>query len=135
MRPFFIRNKAVFAHGIGDEFEEIQVNLSDYSIVIVKPDVSVSTALAYKNVIPQKPEVSIREVIQQPVGGWKKSLVNDFESTVFKKFPAIKHIKEQLYDAGALYASMSGSGSAVFGIFDEQPDLSGKFGGYHVWQE
>ena len=132
---FFIRNKAVFAHGIGDEFEEIQVNLSDYSIVIVKPDVSVSTALAYKNVIPQKPEVSIREVIQQPVGEWKKSLVNDFESTVFKKFPAIKHIKEQLYDAGALYASMSGSGSAVFGIFDEQPDLSGKFGGYHVWQE
>lgn len=132
---FFIRNKPVFAQGIGDEFEDIQVNLSGYSIVIIKPDVSVSTVLAYKNVVPKQPEYPIREVIRNPVSEWKKSLVNDFESTVFKKFPAIKHIKEQLYEAGALYASMSGSGSSVFGIFDEQPDLSGKFGGYHVWQE
>ncbi len=132
---FFIRNKPVYAHGIGDVFEEIGINLSGYSIVIVKPDVSVSTSTAYKNAIPKKPEIGIREVIQQPVNEWSKFLVNDFESTVFKKFPAIKHIKEQLYDAGALYASMSGSGSAVFGIFDEQPDLTGKFGGYHVWQK
>lgn len=132
---FFIRNKPVFAGGIGDLFEDINISLADYHIVIVKPDVSVNTTLAYKNVIPGKPAVSIRDIVRTPVGEWKHSLFNDFESSVFKKFPAIKHIKEQLYDAGAIYASMSGSGSSVFGIFADQPDLSEKFGGYQVWQQ
>ncbi len=131
---FFIRNKPVFAKGIGDEFEVIKLDLTDYFIVIVKPDVHVNTAQAYKNVIPKQPEIPVSEVIQKPVDEWRNFLVNDFETTVFKKHPAVKHIKEQLYDSGALYASMSGSGSAVFGIFEEKIDLSSKFGGYYVWE-
>ncbi|CAN5570556.1 4-(cytidine 5'-diphospho)-2-C-methyl-D-erythritol kinase [soil metagenome] len=132
---FFLRNKPVFAKGIGDEFEEIKLDLSNYSFVIIKPDVHVNTALAYKNVIPKQPEISSREVIISPVNEWKNNLVNDFEVSVFKKYPAIAHIKEQLYEMGAVYASMSGSGSAVFGLFDEVVDLAGKFGGYRVWTD
>jgi len=131
---FFIRNQPVFAKGKGDEFEDISIDLSKYHIIIVKPDVHVNTTTAYKNAGPKTPSVSIKEIITQPVSEWKNNLVNDFEFSVFKKYPAISHVKEQLYDAGALYASMSGSGSAVFGIFSEQVNVSDKFSGYQVWK-
>jgi 4-diphosphocytidyl-2-C-methyl-D-erythritol kinase len=130
---FFIRNQPVFAKGKGDEFEKITVDLSNYFIVIVKPDVHVSTATAYKNVSPKTSQNSLKEIISRPVSEWKEKLVNDFEVSVFKKYPEISHIKEQLYEAGALYASMSGSGSAVYGIFSEQINVSNRFSGYDVW--
>jgi len=130
---FFIRNKPVFAKGKGDEFEAIELDLSQYFIAIVKPDTHVSTASAYKNITPKEAAVPVKEIIKKPVAEWKNFLVNDFEATVFKKHPVIRHIKDQLYESGALYASMSGSGSAVFGIFSEEVNIAEKFNGYHIW--
>jgi 4-diphosphocytidyl-2-C-methyl-D-erythritol kinase len=131
---FFFHNQPVFAKGKGDEFETINLDLSEYCIVIVKPDVHVSTAKAYKSVVPKQDSVSIKEIISAPVNEWKEKLVNEFEFSVFKKYPAIRHVKEQLYDAGALYASMSGSGSAVYGIFQDEVNMSSRFPGYQIWQ-
>ena len=132
---FFIRNKPVLAKGIGDQFEAIKLDLSPYRITIIKPDVHVGTASAYKNIIPRQPAISLKEIIKQPVTAWKELLVNDFETPIFRKHPIIRHIKEQLYESGALYASMSGSGSAVYGIFEEKENLKEKFAGYRVWED
>ena len=116
--PFFIKNQPVFAEGIGDIFTDIDIVLKGKTLVLVKPDISVSTADAYSLVSPHKPQQSLRESLRLPVEEWKNHVVNDFESSVFKKFPEIAAIKDRLYDLGALYASMSGSGSAVYGIFN-----------------
>lgn len=117
--PFFIKNQPVFAEGIGDIFTDIDIVLKGKTLVLVKPDISVSTADAYSLVSPHKPQQSLRESLRLPVEEWKNHVVNDFESGVFKKFPEIAAIKDRLYDLGALYASMSGSGSAVYGIFNQ----------------
>lgn len=117
--PFFIKNQPVFAEGIGDIFTDIDIVLKGKILVLVKPDISVSTADAYSLVSPHKPQQSLRESLRLPVEEWKNHVVNDFESSVFKKFPEIAAIKDRLYDLGALYASMSGSGSAVYGIFNQ----------------
>ncbi len=125
--PFFIRNKPTFATGTGNVFHDIEINLSDYKILIAKPDVSVSTPEAYKNIIPQEPEISLTEIVKTPVENWKNTLVNDFEKSVFQQYPQIEELKNILYQNGAVYASMSGSGSAVFGIFRHLPtDLKNK---------
>ena len=117
--PIFIKNQPVFAEGIGDIFTDIDIVLKGKILVLVKPDISVSTADAYSLVSPHKPQQSLRESLRLPVEEWKNHVVNDFESSVFKKFPEIAAIKDRLYDLGALYASMSGSGSAVYGIFNQ----------------
>lgn len=117
--PFFIKNQPVFAEGIGDIFTDIDIVLKGKTLVLVKPDISVSTADAYSLVSPHKPQQSLRASLRLPVEEWKNHVVNDFESSVFKKFPEIAAIKDRLYDLGALYASMSGSGSAVYGIFNQ----------------
>jgi 4-diphosphocytidyl-2-C-methyl-D-erythritol kinase len=117
--PFFIKNQPVFAEGIGDIFTDIDIVLKGKTLVLVKPDISVSTADAYSLVSPHKPQQSLRESLRLPGEEWKNHGVNDFESSVFKKFPEIAAIKDRLYDLGALYASMSGSGSAVYGIFNQ----------------
>jgi 4-diphosphocytidyl-2-C-methyl-D-erythritol kinase len=130
---FFVRNRPVFAKGRGDEFETINLDLSKYHIVIIKPDVHVNTATAYKNVMPKAASVPLKEIVSRPLTEWKEKLVNEFEFSVFKKYPAIRHVKEQLYEAGALYASMSGSGSAVYGIFDYDVNPDYKFSEYHYW--
>ena len=117
--PFFIQNKPVFAEGIGNQFTAIDLSLKGYYILLIKPDIHVSTQDAYANVKPQTPEKSIKEIIQMPVKKWKEYLVNDFELSVFKKYPEIDTIKNKLYEQGAIYASMSGSGSSVFGIFEK----------------
>lgn len=117
--PFFIKNQPVFAEGLGDIFTDIDIVLKGKTLVLVKPDISVSTADAYSLVSPHKPQQSLRESLRLPVEEWKNHVVNDFESSVFKKFPEIAAIKDRLYDLGALYASMSGSGSAVYGIFNQ----------------
>lgn len=121
---FFIRNKPIYAQGRGDVFSDVSVDLSNYYKVLVMPPVFVSTAEAYANVVPKYPTKSLKEIIQQPIETWKSELVNDFEHSVFQKYPLIQNIKNELYNAGALYASMSGSGASVFGIFDTEPDLS-----------
>ncbi|HZY39357.1 MAG TPA: 4-(cytidine 5'-diphospho)-2-C-methyl-D-erythritol kinase [Mucilaginibacter sp.] len=121
---FFIQNKPVFAQGIGDELEPVELDLSKYTIALVMPPVHVSTAEAYRGVRPALPGRSLKELIQLPVGEWKNYIKNDFEQSVFKNHPAIRGVKAALYEAGAIYASMSGSGASVFGLFEEKPDLS-----------
>lgn len=119
--PFFVQNKPTFATGIGNKFHNIELNLFDYEIVILKPDVAVSTPEAYKNVIPRNPKYRLTEIIKTPVEGWKNLIVNDFEKSIFQEYPQIAELKKLLYDLGASFASMSGSGSAVFGIFRHSP--------------
>ena len=132
--PFFIRNKPVFATGIGNLFEPVELSLKGYHLCLVKPDVAVSTAEAYALVKPARPAVSLKTIIQKPVSEWREAMVNDFEASVFPKHPVIRQIKEQLYEAGALYAAMSGSGSSVFGLFDQPTDLRDRFRGCFVWE-
>ena len=120
---FFIENHPVFAQEKGDQFELIPIDLSGLFIAIVIPDVHVATAEAYGRVVPENPELSLKELVRLPVEEWKSRVVNDFEKTVFEKHPVIGAVKQQLYDAGAIYASMSGSGSAVYGLFQETPVL------------
>lgn len=119
--PVFIRNKPVFATGTGNVFSQTDVNLDGYWLVIIKPDIHVSTQSAYSKVIPHKPEVSLNELLKKPVSEWRDLINNDFEISVFQNFPEISEIKNQLYNEGAIYASMSGSGSSVYGIFENEP--------------
>lgn len=117
---FFIRNEPVFATGVGNVFEPVHISLKGYYILLVKPEIFVSTCDAYSMVIPVRPDYSLKEIITQPIDTWKENMVNDFEVSVFKKYPAIHNIKKKLYELGAVYAAMSGSGSCVYGIFHKQ---------------
>ena len=133
--PFFILNKPCWATGRGENMQEIALDLSAYQFVIVHPHIHVSTAAAFSKITPRLPERSIREIIEQPIETWKHVLLNDFEAGVTAKHPEIRSIKETLYNEGALYASMTGSGSAVFGIFPKHQILNLKFPpGYLVHQ-
>ena len=118
---FFMHNKPLIAKGIGDQFSPLEIDLSAYQIIIVKPNVSVSTPEAYRNVAPAKPEFDLTTLPKLPVEEWKNEVKNDFENSVFLQYPQIKKLKDLLYSAGAVYASMSGSGSAVYGIFRHSP--------------
>ncbi|MFB6317026.1 4-(cytidine 5'-diphospho)-2-C-methyl-D-erythritol kinase [Saccharicrinis sp. FJH54] len=125
--PFFIYNKPALVSGIGDIIKPVEFSLKDYFLVLVKPAVGIPTPLAYKNVKPSMPELSISDIIQLPVSEWKQVLKNDFENSVFKSFPELIRLKEILYANGALYASMSGSGSTFYGIFEQEADLRNCF--------
>ena len=116
--PFFITGKPVYATGIGNEFHPIDLTLNGWHIVVVKPDVFVSTKEAYSMVRPEKPEVTLDKKITLPISEWKGSISNDFEKGIFALHPELADIKEKLYQLGAKYASMSGSGSALFGLFE-----------------
>lgn len=120
--PFFILNKPVFATGRGEIMLPAEVRLNGMFILLVKPPVEVSTASAFRFVVPATPEVSLAEVLCLPVSEWKGKVVNQFESSVFKQFNEVGAVKDQLYNMGAVYASMSGSGSCVFGLFNELPE-------------
>jgi 4-diphosphocytidyl-2-C-methyl-D-erythritol kinase len=121
--PFFIHNKPTFATGIGNRFHNIELDLSAYEIIVLKPNISVNTPEAYKNMIPRNPKFRLTEIIKTPVDQWKNLVVNDFEKSVFPKYPQIAELKQLLYNLGAHFASMSGSGSAVFGIFRHLPTI------------
>lgn len=130
---FFIRNKAVFAYGRGEKFEDISLNLDNYFIYLVKPDVFVSTAEAYAGVKPVQPSISLKELITRPISEWKNTVVNDFELNIFGKLPTLSTIKSRLYEHGAIYASMSGSGSSIYGIFDKKPAFISEFKEHFNW--
>ncbi len=132
--PFFIRNKPVFATGTGNCFEPVNLILEGWYLCLVKPDIHVSTPAAYGMVTPATPAISLKEIICRPVAKWKEVMVNDFERPVFNLHPEIGAIKEALYDKGAVYASMSGSGSSVFGLFREPADCKASFPGCYVWE-
>ena len=119
---FFVRNKPAFATGIGNILTPTEVSLAGYTLVLVKPEIHISTKDAYAQVTPMRPEIPITEIVQRPIAEWRSLLVNDFEKSVFAKYPEVAAIKEKLYELGAEYASMSGSGSAFFGIFKEKQD-------------
>lgn len=114
---FFVENKPTFAEGIGNIFSPIELSLKGYKLVLVKPDIFVSTRDAFAQIKPKRPTISLKEVAKMPIEAWKTYMVNDFEESVFPQFPAIADIKAKLYDMGAIYASMSGSGSSVFALF------------------
>lgn len=123
---FFIRNAPTYAEGIGNIFSPISLSLKGYQIVLVKPDIFVSTRDAFAQIKSHRQEIPLKEVIKQPIEEWKERMVNDFEESVFPQFPAIKEIKEKLYEAGAIYAAMTGSGSSVFGLFKPEDNKSVK---------
>ena len=133
--PFFINNTPVFATGIGNIFTPIEFSLHGKTIILVKPDIFVSTRDAYALVKPSPATIPLTEAIKQPISEWKQFITNDFEKSVFAKYPEIAAIKDKLYDMGALYASMSGSGSAVYGIFDSPIEYADEiFSGYFCRQ-
>jgi len=119
--PFFILNNPVYATGRGEIMNIVNMTINGLFIILVKPPVEVSTARAFQFVVPKKSEGSLPELLSQPVQEWKNTIANQFESSVFQSYPEIEHVKATLYDLGAVYASMSGSGSCVFGIFDQLP--------------
>jgi len=121
---FFIESKPVFAFEKGDQFETIKLDLSKYHMVLIMPPAHVSTSEAYRGVKPADVKYSLYELIAEPVKEWKHFIKNDFEESVFKNHPVIRGVKAALYETGALYASMSGSGASVFGIFTQKPDLA-----------
>lgn len=127
--PFFIRNRPAFATGKGDVFSPAEVDISKKFLVIVKPPFGVNTGEAYAEIRPTKPALDLRETILLPVSEWRDKIINDFEIPVFKKHPEIAAIKSKLYDLGALFSLMSGSGSAVYALFDHPVDLAGHFTG------
>ena len=114
---FFIRNAPTYAEGIGNVFSPVSLSLKGFQLWLVKPDIFVSTRDAFSQIKPHRPERPLKETIQLPVEEWRNCMVNDFEESVFPQFPAIREIKEEMYRQGAVYASMSGSGSSVYGIF------------------
>ncbi len=132
---FFIDNKPVMAVEKGDVFQPIALDLSGYSCVIVYPGLHITTAEAYGNIVPKPLEYDMEQLLLQDVSSWKKPLKNDFEEALFPKYPALPLIKEQLYEAGAVYTSMTGSGSAVYGLFKGEVPANLIFSNnYLVWK-
>jgi 4-diphosphocytidyl-2-C-methyl-D-erythritol kinase len=119
-------NQPCFASGRGEILEQSEDGLSAYSFIIVYPNLHISTAWAFSQVTASHRKASLREIVAGPVSSWEKTLKNDFEEPVFYRYPALKKIKERLYEGGALYASMSGSGSSFYGIFEKNnmPSIS-----------
>jgi 4-diphosphocytidyl-2-C-methyl-D-erythritol kinase len=115
--PFFIINTPAFATGRGEILTPINVNLDGYRIVIVNPGIAISTKLAFSLITPKVPDTNMEAIICEPVSSWKEKLINDFERPIFNSFPELANIKETLYQKGAVYASMTGTGSTVYGFF------------------
>ena len=129
--PFFIDNEPSLASGIGEILSPTKLDLSAYHLFVVKPDIFVSTAEAFSSIIPHIPSKSIQEEVNRPIEDW--TLKNDFEQSIFPQYPDLLEIKNKLIAAGAVYASMSGSGSSIYGIFSEKPDLH--FHNYHLFHQ
>lgn len=132
--PFFIYNRPMLAEGIGDRLSPTEVSLKGYTLLLVKPEVAVSTAEAYSQVVPAVPPVALTDILKRPVSEWRDLLVNDFEPSVFAHYPELAHLKASLYEKGAEYVSMSGSGSTVYGLFRHLPvGLENDYPGCRVW--
>ncbi|GAB3870108.1 4-(cytidine 5'-diphospho)-2-C-methyl-D-erythritol kinase [Hymenobacter segetis] len=132
---FFIQNKPVLAVEKGDVFEEINLNLKSVSCMVVYPNLHISTAEAYARITPQPPKHPLREALAQPMSTWRDTLSNDFETALTPSHPVLAEIKQKLYDAGATYASLSGSGSAVYGLWENGEPVAMTWPTeYTVWQ-
>lgn len=132
---FFIDNEVAFATGIGDQLTPLGFNpLKGYKLVLVKPDEGVSTAEAYRGIVPRERRSNVvccdlRNAVKKPISDWKDMIINDFEETVFASHPRLSNIKQRLYNCGALYAAMSGSGATVFGVFEQDTVVNDRFDG------
>ncbi|MBC7828984.1 MAG: 4-(cytidine 5'-diphospho)-2-C-methyl-D-erythritol kinase [Chitinophagaceae bacterium] len=124
--PFFILNRTCYASGRGEFLQTIELDLQAYSFVIVHPGTHISTAWAFQQLTPSPPVKSVRQIVEQPISTWKNELINDFEMAVCHHHPELSAIKSRLYDAGAVYASLSGSGSCFYGLFPKNhlPSIS-----------
>jgi 4-diphosphocytidyl-2-C-methyl-D-erythritol kinase len=129
--PIFILNRPAYAEGIGERLQTIDLSLKGYFLAVVRPNIPVPTKEAFSRIVPHKPAKNCLEVVRQPIETWREELVNDFEESVFALHPEIGAVKQRLYKLGAAYAAMSGSGSALFGIFKEKPTLEGEFEGMY----
>ena len=131
---FFIQDSAMIGTARGEVLRQVKLSMKRKFIVLIKPGIHVATVEAYAGVMPRIPSQSIQKIVEEtPLLKWKDFLVNDFEASVFKTYPRIKELKDKLYQQGAVYASMSGSGSSVFGIFDEAINLRADFTGMTFW--
>lgn len=133
--PFFLDNRPKLGTGRGEHLESIPLDLSGLRMMLVKPAISVSTAEAYAGIVPEKKSTSLKEIITMPLDQWQTNLINDFEGSIFRTYPRIRAIKETLLSAGAVYASMTGSGSAVYGLFESATPNPSLFPGCFVWTE
>ena len=134
--PFFVKNRPSIVKGRGEILLNSDLDLSGLFLVLILPGIHINTKLAYSKITPGKPEMSIEKVIQYPINDWKDILRNDFEEEVFIISPEIKEIKQKLYDIGAIYASMSGSGSSVYGLFKKGTDTNDLFpSSYNVFRQ
>lgn len=131
--PFFVNPRPLYAEGIGDVFTPISLNLKRWYLMLVKPEVFVSTREAYAGVHPHMPACSLLETASLPVEQWKGRMLNDFEESIFRNHPLLSEIKEELYRRGAVYAAMSGSGSTLFGLFRSCPDCVSAFAGHFTF--
>lgn len=125
----FILNSPAYAEGIGEKLYPMDIDLSGWYMAVVRPDIPVPTKEAFARIKPHFPQKCCRDIVMQPVETWKEELVNDFEESVFALHPELAAIKERLYQLGATYAAMSGSGSALFGLFRHPIDLRSSFEG------
>jgi len=132
--PFFLHDVPMMLEGSGEQLSGVNVSLRPFTLVILFPDIHISTASAYSDVIPSIPELHLRQLIETPVDKWKGTILNDFEEHTFVKYPLLKELKHTLYAAGAVYASMSGSGSSLFGIFETIPDLPAEIQDFVIWK-
>ncbi|NDF98164.1 MAG: 4-(cytidine 5'-diphospho)-2-C-methyl-D-erythritol kinase [Chitinophagia bacterium] len=121
--PFFLFNQPVLATGRGEKIQPVAVNLSGWKLILLLPDLRIATAEAFQGCQPRQPATSLAHIIQQPVAQWRNLLINQFEETVFMHHPPLARLKQLLYEQGAVYASMTGTGSTVFGLFPEQADV------------
>lgn len=135
--PFFVKNTPAIARSKGEDLKPVMVFLDGYKLVLINPGLHISTVEAYSLVVPKHPTENIERIISESPDTWTGRLVNDFELSVFKKYPQIGELKNKLYELGAIYASMSGSGSSVYGFFKEKvPDNLHKiFKGSFIWQQ
>lgn len=119
--PFFIYNRPMICTGTGIEMEPVDIpQIAGKWVLIVKPDLHISTAEAYRGATPRIPEHTLRDLLARPIEMWSELLHNDFEDSLSPKYPVIPRLKAVMYDAGAIYSSLSGSGSAVYGIFGDE---------------
>ncbi len=133
--PFFIINKPAYATGRGELLDQVNLDLSALKFIIVNPGIIVSTSRAFTGIEPSVPQKSLKEIIHQPVATWKLELKNDFEKSIFTQYSEIEEIKRKLYDNGALYASMSGSGSSVYGIYEKEINVAIDFPSHYFIKE
>lgn len=132
--PFFLHNGAMLAEGRGEILTPVNLELSGFRLVLFHPGVHISTAEAYGGIRTSTGRTDLRLFLEQPVKDWKNNVENDFEPIVFDQHPRLREIKASIYAAGASYASLSGSGSAMYGLFTSPPVLSGKLGRYKLWE-